>query len=348
MAQTPVAFYDAYTSPPPVSKAQLTCLRKRLFTSILSEVSSSSYAVSAEPAVTIKIETPVLRSSTPRQIVKRMNDVMKPSSSYFRNCSSKMKARGMPKSTSRVHLRTQEVAEVPYSLTKLGIAQKKIEHHAMVHGVLLAPPSSEESKSTSASPREFAPTLSLFRRHGQNSVQFGHETARTWKQRARLALTYTRTLGLERKRQLRGNTLSAVLPKSASHSFSPALVASTPMTGEDCRSLCTEQSESASSSSTNSPEIEARQKPMMLSAPKIRLIAAAGRDEIKEEDQEQRADNAWASSPLGKLISNRKKEKPRRATIQTEVVRRAKCLATFEMNMEKLAFEHVLNSSQGS
>ncbi len=353
MSHPAAKFYESYTFPKAPSRIALGNLRRLLFACALSDVNSAvSYLDPASPAVTIRIETPVLRSSTPRQLVKRMNDVMKPNH-YFRNSTTKGRPGGNPLMKARC-TRPQEEAEVPYRLTKMGVAQKKIEHHALVNGVLLEPSLAEESKSAVPSPSDHP----LFQHRGGEAL-FGHSPVRTWKQRAKTALIYVRTVALDRKSQLRAS--APVVPKSANPSPVHKGLGGKLIGGEDYRSTYyAEQSGSASSSSTNSPESEGRLRPGTFGVPKIRLISATeieGKtlpssadagfkvDELKEESMMRLgpSEQGWGSSPLGKLTSNRKREKQRRLTGQAKT--QAQFLSTFEISMERLAYEHVVNNS---
>eukprot|EP01022_Parablepharisma_sp_SALTPOND_P001209 TRINITY_DN105845_c0_g1_i1.p1 TRINITY_DN105845_c0_g1~~TRINITY_DN105845_c0_g1_i1.p1 ORF type:complete len:442 (-),score=6.40 TRINITY_DN105845_c0_g1_i1:126-1451(-) len=315
-------FYEDYTLPQQLSRDLLNKLRKELLRYTLNE-ESDHQAYDSNPgslSVTIQIVSPVLRSSTPRQIVKRMNDVMK----YSRNTGvRRVEKRG--KNSTKNPYDSQELVESFYCLTKVGIAQKKLERNAKITGLNLPSQDDRKSPLPRASPEE---RTRFFTKDRKESV----------KEKRRKAVAYVRAIALELKAVFRNS--QAVHTTLRPHgTMSPVVLSARETHKEEYGFYSyTEQSGSASSSSTNSPEMEIRQRPQ-LSIPKIKLISAAG--EYKEENEEKKT----TDGPLGKLLTSRprRNEKQRRYTAQNEGEKEVKATSTFLMNMERLAYDHVIS-----
>ncbi len=331
-------FYESYTLPQAVSKRLLTSVRKELLSYTLEEGSGRHTYDSKDlsMSVTIQIVSPVLRSTTPRQLVKRMNDAMRcPTQSRNTGIMRGGDKRG--KHHSKKFNSQDEFLETFHSLTKVGIGQKKLERNAKMTGLDLPAAPVKNDQQSPLSQRLNTPT-EMSRVHLFSKVKRCSP-----KEKRRNAVAYIRRIALELKATLRNPPAAIHLKPKQGVSLSPTLVpVACQRQQEDsyCHSCYsyTDQSGSASSSSTNSPEMEARQRPQ-LSIPKIRLISAAGNQSPATTAEEIKGD------PIEKALKFfKKKEKSRRFTAQHEGKNEVRATSTFLINMEKLAFEHVLSS----
>jgi len=225
-----------------------------------------------------------------------------------------------------------------HSLNKVNIAQKKLERNAKLKGLEIKPEIKEEQKLpiSKLSPFEsHQEAINKFEASCEKCVQ----KPKNLKQKMRNAAAYTRAIGLHLKEILRPVPLP---PKSRQpNSLSPTLLPKT-MPKREIKEYSkdyisfTDQSGSASSSSTNSPEVEIRQRPQVI--PMIKLIPACVEQENFASAESKSSDTIENTE---RLLDIKKKEKLRRHTEQHKIADEIKSTSTFLMNMERLAYDHV-------
>ena len=322
-----VKFNDDKSRNSRIPKHLLDKTRKELLRYTLEESSDrNTYdSKSHSMSVQIQIVSPVLRSHTPRQIVKRMNDVMKYSP------SRKCEAMAGPLSVKKSQQDMKE-KESFRSLKKVGIAQKKLQHHAQVTGADFVQGNSQiETQHTSPDSALTSPSTFT-----SKIREFFDKKSDSLRQRQKNALIYVRNLALDLKEKLRST------PVGYKATWSPTPHSSKlEQKKESYLSLCCPGAGIHSAvSKTPGLSMEADKEDRQLSAmTKLKLIGTPVKRIENTENSSSKANSLHekAGTPVLK-----RQEMQVRAGQQKE----AKEHSTFFLNMEKLAFEHIVGANK--